>query len=40
MMKSKMLFFEGGEEIELEFSSRDSVLLTLIQQSFEYIKKS
>jgi sugar-specific transcriptional regulator TrmB len=35
----KDAFFEGGEEIELEFSSRDSVLLTLIQQSFEYIKK-
>jgi len=31
--------FEGGEEIELEFSSRDSVLLTLINQSYEYIKK-
>ena len=34
----KDAFFEGGEEIELEFSSRESVLLTLIQQSFEYIK--
>ena len=35
----KDAFFEGGEEIELEFSSRDSVLLTLINQSYEYIKK-
>lgn len=35
----KDAFFEGGEEIELEFSSRESVLLTLINQSYEYIKK-
>jgi len=35
----KDAFFEGGEEVELEFSSRDSVLLTLINQSYEYIKK-
>lgn len=35
----KDAFFEGGEEVELEFSSRDSVLLLLISQSYEYINK-
>jgi len=35
----KYAFFEGGEEVELEFSSRDSVLLLLISQSYEYINK-
>lgn len=32
-------FFEGGEEVELEFTSKKEVLLDLISQSLEYISK-
>jgi len=32
-------FFEGGEEVELEFTSKKEVLLDLISQSLEYINK-
>ncbi|POZ88198.1 MULTISPECIES: hypothetical protein [Petrotoga] len=32
-------FFEGGEEIELEFTSKKEVLFDLISQSLEYISK-
>ena len=32
-------FFEGGEEVELEFTSKKEVLFDLISQSLEYIRK-
>ncbi|PNR96160.1 hypothetical protein [Petrotoga olearia] len=32
-------FFEGGEEVELEFTSKKEVLFDLISQSLEYISK-
>lgn len=32
-------FFEGGEEVELEFTSKKEVLFDLISQSLEYITK-
>jgi hypothetical protein len=35
----KGAFFEGGETIELEFSSKKEVLKDLINQGFEYIEK-
>ncbi|PNR93706.1 hypothetical protein [Petrotoga sp. 9PWA.NaAc.5.4] len=35
----KDAFFEGGEEVELEFSSKKKVLNELISQSYEYIEK-
>lgn len=35
----KDAFFEGGESVELEFTSKKKVLLDLITQSREYIKK-
>lgn len=35
----KGAFFEGGETVELEFSSKKDVLKDLITQGFEYIEK-
>jgi Mg2+ and Co2+ transporter CorA len=35
----KGAFFEGGETVELEFSSKKEVLKDLINQGFEYIEK-
>lgn len=35
----KGTFFEGGETVELEFSSKKDVLKDLITQGFEYIEK-
>ncbi|MGM0640124.1 MAG: hypothetical protein ACQESN_01705 [Thermotogota bacterium] len=35
----KGAFFEGGETVELEFSSKKEVLKDLIKQGFEYIDK-
>ncbi len=35
----KGAFFEGGESVELEFSSKKEVLKDLIKQGFEYIDK-
>ena len=35
----KGAFFEGGETVELEFSSKKDVLKDLINQGFEYIEK-
>jgi len=32
-------FFEGGEEVELEFTSKKEVLFDLISQSLEYVNK-